>query len=828
MSNIKNFPKKDVPESLIRQALEDSTRTAEYHESMVREMYRSYLSNGWQPIVLRPGTKIPKGDGWQNKTALEEDFTGYHNIGVRLHAENSTGPTDVDLDHPLMIQHADYFLPPTPAKFGRYYGTGEQKLGHRLYRTDMKNPLKISKPGMGTLIEIRCKSGLQTMFPPSFVFDNDIKEMDLVCWEGGSKAKPPSAQDIPFISEHELNQKVKLFAATVTSAQYFTPGTFHNEMLAWMGFLAKSSYSKELIRLSVVWLVEHTGQSNLEDRLASLDDTYHRFENGETLSGITTLKEGGWDEKHIGWLKQLLNPRKSIDSDGRPHIKVVESRETELLDESISAMITTKKFYHQNGQTCIIHRDKARGVLVTPLTDAVAMGSWLTREIMFTKSTMDKASGQYVDQLIKAPPSLAAELANLHTFRGDMPHLSGVSSVPTITAKGRIVEEAWGYDPELEIFFACGYPVRKFHPDEAIKVLCEPFLDFPFVGGVGSKDESSRSGVRLSRYAAAAVSGVLCAVVRPVLDICPLYVVTSSQWQDGKSVLCNTIAAAVGMSEGSANSPLTRGGSDEEQEKQLSSALSRGKRVMIFDNHDGEFRSPALTEVLTSSNPEFRILGKNEVRSIPNKSMCMMNGVNIVLAGDLQTRAVFIRLSRDSVDPHRNFRHDDVVGWAEDNQSSLVSAAISAIEWALQQDDGDWRPTHRFKLWDRLVRRTIMLLCGVDIAPPALYDEDRVLDPIEEAKAVLARFLVTEWENGGLSRISGNVFKASGVHISGELEAAVEVLTYGSRASDSVKVGKCLTKMVGAPLVVGGMPGVYKLRSKPRDGTSVYWVERVE
>lgn len=828
MSNVKNFPKKEAPESLISQALEDSSRTAEHHEKMVKEFYREYISNGWQPIVLKPGTKVPRGDGWQNKTANEEDFVAYSNIGIRLYSETCPGPVDIDLDHELMIKHADYFLPPTPAKFGRYYGTGEQKLGHRLYRCDIKTPIKISKPGMGTLMEIRVKSGLQTMFPPSFVFDNDIKEMDLVCWEGGSSARPPKASDIPYVSEHDLTQRVKLEAATVTSAAYFTPGAFHNEMLAWMGFLAKSGYSKELIKLSVVWLVEHTGQSGLEDRLASLEDTYHRYENGETLSGITTLKDGGWDEKHVYWLKQLLNPRKSIDSDGRPHIKVVESKETELLDEAITAMIATKKFYHQNGQTCIIHRDKARGVLVTPLTDAVAMGSWLTREIMFTKSNLDKATGQYVDQLVKAPPSLAAELANLHTFRGDMPHLSGVSAVPTITPKGRIVDDAWGYDADLEMFFACTYPVRKYHPDEAVKVLCEPFLDFPFVGGIGSKDEALRSGVRLSRYAAAAISAVLAAVVRPVLDICPLYVATSSQWQDGKSVLCNLVAAAVGMSEGSANSPLTRGGSDEEQEKQLSSALSRGKRVMIFDNHDGEFRSPALTEVLTSSNPEFRILGKNEVRSIPNKSMCMMNGVNIVLAGDLQTRAVFVRLSRDSIDPNRNFRHDDVVGWVEENQSSIVGAAISLVEWALQQDDGDWKPNHRFKIWDRLVRRTLMLVSGVDIAPPSLYDEDRIIDPMEEAKSILARHLITEWENGGLTRISGNVFKASGVHISGEVETAVEVLTYGSRASDAVKVGKCLTKLTGVPIPHGGMGAIYKLRCKPRDGTTVYWIEKVE
>lgn len=827
MSNVKKFPSKEVSDTVIKKALDSSSRKESFHEAQVKEFYQQYVNNGWHPVALYAGRKRPVGDKWQNRYADIEAFTGFSNIGIML-GDPSGDLTDSDIDCEELIPHADYFLPKTGARFGRYYGTGSQKLGHRLYICNIKEALKIKKPLGGMAVEIRPKDGLQTMVPPSFVFDPDLQDLDLVCWEGGSKAKPPKLSEVSTVSAEELIWRHKILAVTVFSAKYFTQGSFHLDTLAWCGFLAKSGCPKELVALSVKWLVENTDQDNLTDRLACVEDTFHKYDNGETLSGITTLKEGGWDDKHIAWLKLVINPKKQLDSDGRPHIKVVESKETELMDETIGAMISTKKFYHQHGQTCIIHRDKHRGMLVTPLVDATSMSSWLTREIMFTKSSLDKATGQYVDQIIKAPISLSAELSNLHTFRGDMPHLQGVSSIPTITAKGKIVEESWGYDPELELFFACTYPVRKYHPDEAIKVLCEPFLDFPFVGGIGQKDNSTPSGIKLSRYSAAAISGILCAVVRPVLDICPLYVTTSSQWQDGKSVLCNLIAAIVGMSEGSANSALTRGGSDEEQEKQLSSALSRGKRIMIFDNHDGEFRSPALTEVLTSSNPEFRILGKNEVRSIANKSMCMMNGVNIVLAGDLQTRAIFIRLSRDSVDPNRNFRHDDVVGWAEQNQSALVSAAISVIEWALTQDDGTWRPTHRFKMWDRLVRRTIMLLCGVDISPPSLYDEDRVLDPVEEAKAILSKHLVTEWENGGLIRLQGNVFKSSGVHISGELEAAVEVLTYGSRASDSVKMGKCLTKIVGAPITVSDKPHVYKLRSKPRDGTSVYWIEKAE
>lgn len=838
MSNVvKLTQSKEVSEAQLKKAFGESSRKQETHEAAVRSHYIIYTQAGFKPVLLHPGKKRPVGTDWiERPMPAEEDFTGYHNIGIVL-GDKSNKLADVDIDNADLAAAADWFLPATNAKFGRYYGNKKQTLAHYLYYSQGDKTLAIKGPNNSVVIEIRFNGG-QTVFPPSFVYDPELQAMDLVCWEGGSRASIPDLSAIPNTSFDDLKMSVNLLTVTVLSAPYFTSGSYHNDTLAWCGMLAKAGYTEDDVKKSVTWLVQATNQTNLEDRIASVADTFERYRNGEMITGISNLKEGGWDEKHINWLRKVLRVKSGLESDGRPWVRVVESKETEMLEETLAAMVVTKKFYHMSGQVCIIHKDKNTGAKITPLMDAVATQSWLTREIMYTKSVLDKTTMQFNDVMVKAPQAVAAEIANVHTYRGDLPHINGVSQVPTITPKGRIIEEHWGYDEDLQMFFACNYPVRKMHVDEACKVLAEPFCDFPFVGGNTMRDDSLPSGMWASRYAASAISAVLTAVVRPVLDICPLYVVTSSQWQDGKSVLCNTVASVVGMQEGLANSPLTRGGSDEEQEKQLSSVLVRGKRVVVFDNHDGEFRSSALTEVLTSTNPEFRLLGKNEVRSVPNRSMFMLNGVNIVLAGDLQTRGVFVRLSRETLDPHRNFKHDDVVGWTVENQSLIVSAAISLMSWALDQDDNSWRPTHRFKIWDKLVRRTVLLAFGVDVAPPAIDDNDYTMDPVEEVKRNLMEWIVTQWELGvrsprckdGHSQYFQSKDLADHVVPFSEEEGWVKIVSRKPNQQISYQLGVCLRALENVPFFFSAEgpkseSRVCKLVRMQVDGRAVYKVQ---
>lgn len=842
-SNVVVLKPKAATDRQISEALESSSRPASKHEVEIHRAYLDYEANGWKPVLLYRGKKRPIGNDWLEKPAHPiEDFSGHHNIGVALGAK-SGGLADIDIDHPDLLAAAPYFLPPTGAKFGRYYGKSEQSLAHWLYRAPADKTYVLKYQGK-VVCEIRSTGG-QTVFPPSFIYDDDIRDLDLVCWDGGAKKEAPSLQDVAEVSFDYLKSCVNLLTASVFVSQYFTKGGFHDGMFCWAGMLAKAGYSEEDTLKSTLWIAKQSGQEDLEDRIQGVRDTYKKAVDGDIdpdkgIKGISWFREAIPDEKFVQWLSVLFKIKSQLEDDGRPVVRVIASKETKLFDETLQAMISTRKFYNMAGQIVIINKELGTAhpgtgeisfnARMTPLADSVSMGSWLTREIQFVQSTLDKMAMQYVDQVVKAPTTVATELANISTFRGDMPQITGLSNLPLITRKGRVVDEPWGYDTELKTFFACRFPVKKYHPDEALKRLREPFTDFPFTHGLTEEDPSCFGGERFGRYHAAAISAILAAIVRPAIEICPAYVITSSQYSDGKSVMSNAIAAAVGMEGGSPNSPLTRGGSDEEQEKQISSVLARGKRVVVYDNHDGEFRSAALTETLTSSQPEFRVLGKSEVRSIPNRTMFIVNGVNIVLASDLQTRTVVIRLARTNLDPQRNFRHVDIVDWCGTNSERLVSASISLIEWALAQDNGDWKPTHRFKDWDYLVRRTIMLACGVDISPPVLEDDDRSMDPVEEIKNQFLPWVLAKWESG--LRASGSKHHFFSKDLAQEIrpdsdeEGWVNALSRRPNHPLEQKVGRCLSLVGEVPFKNGGF--VYVLKHGVRDKRTGYWVEVVK
>jgi len=838
--NIKNKSEQDKEQQQIAlEKVKESSRHQEIHEKAIEEAYKTYTSYGWKPVRLYPGLKRPVGKNWQEKPTPElEAFAGFHNIGLAM-GSRSSGLTDLDLDHPDVMAIAGKFLPHTGAKFGRYYGTGEQKLGHWLYRSNGEKTFQLVHPTEGMVIEVRSFGG-QSMVPPSYIYDESTNKSqpftDLVCWEGGAKAKIPSLESITEVPFDKLVSVARLIAVTALSFKQFKPGSYHNDCLAWCGLLAKAGYSREEVSTSIECIVEATGQSGLSDRLAAVEDTFIRLEQGELIIGISALRNSGWDTKHIDWVKRTLNLRSEVQLDDRPIVRVVPSKEIELYDATLKAVVETGKFYAVDRQLCIVTKEHDSAV-ITSLADQTLMGTCLSREIQFVQSILDKAAQVYKDQLVKAPPVVSKELSRFGTYLENVPVLSGISNIPLITQSGRIIDHQWGYEEELKIFFSCRFSLTKMHPDEALSILSEVFCDFPFALGSVSDVENCEAGVencslfgeRYGRYLAAAISAILTAVVRHALDICPLYVITSSQWGDGKSVLSNLISAAVGMEGGSANSPLTRGGSDEEQEKQISSALSRGKRVIVYDNHDGEFRSPALVEVLTSSRPEFRVLGKSEVKAVSNRSMFMVNGVNTVLSGDLQTRAVMVRLARTDLSTNRKFKHVDVVDWAGKNSEKLVSASISLIEWALQKDDGIWKPNHRFKSWDKMVRRTIMLACGVDISPPVSEDKDRSIDPLDEVKHEFLEWIVALWESG----LRDDKYKTCirGVTIADSVapdsiqEGWINTMSRRHNEPLDRKIGRCLSMVKDFPIKTKGK--IYRVNQSSTDGRTVYRVEQI-
>ena len=789
MSNVVEMKPKALTPSQAAKRLKEEEYDEVKHLERIKSTYHQMLEKGMRPVMLHTGVKAPVGDGWQKREIPHvTDFSGYRNIGI-ITGEVGDGVCDVDIDDLDMIDVVARFLPPTPIKFGRYYGGDKQLLAHWLYRVpDSDKNVKINNPKGTGAIEIRTNGG-QTMAPTSTIIDHKRGYIvDSVRWINNSVNIPK--EPIPEATREHLIMCVRVAMVSHYAAEQFRSGKFHEDMMYWCGFLVAAGVTDELIEKSVRYIAEVTGQTGIEDRLASVSSTRARHAEGDNIAGIGYLYNSDrWPKPLCKWLSSVMKVDSKETTDSRPVVKIVSSREPQWLDHTLEAMTQTEKFYQMAGQACIVTPTEGRANIV-PLDKGINAASWLTREIRFTQSSMDKATGVITDQDIKCPTSLALEIADATTFKGSLPVLNGVSNTPLITPAGKIIQDSWAYDPELKLFFSSEFAVQPMYLDEALPIMNEVLADFPFVA---------------VRYRAAAISAILTAVCRPVLDICPMYVITSSQYSDGKSVLSGLIAASCGVE--ASMSALTRGGSDEEQEKQLSAILSRGRRVVTLDNHDGEFRSSALTETLTSTNPEFRILGKNETRSVPNKTMFILNGVNTTPALDLQTRSVFIRLARTTVDPNRKFKHPDVVGYAFNNRSRLVSAAIGLIKWAMEQEDGDWKPNHRFKIWDYMIRRTALLAFGVDVSPPVSEDEDRTIDSSEESRYNFLEFALHLWVTGMRSDKSktGKYFSSSDVAnrigVDSPEESWVTILSKRPKQDLSFRCGYALNMVKDYPFL---------------------------
>ena len=149
------------------------------------DVARSYIARGWNPVPVPFKAKKPVGDAWQKRTItlqnVERYFnTGPQNIGVQL-GPKSGGLADVDLDSREAIDLAPYFLPDTPAVFGR---TSKPR-SHHLYKLDGvpdKAEIQHRDPDGEMIVELRIgggNKGAQTVFPGSTHESEELERIPL-------------------------------------------------------------------------------------------------------------------------------------------------------------------------------------------------------------------------------------------------------------------------------------------------------------------------------------------------------------------------------------------------------------------------------------------------------------------------------------------------------------------------------------------------------------------------------------------------------------------------------------------------------------------------
>jgi len=314
------------------------------------------------------------------------------------------------------------------------------------------------------------------------------------------------------------------------------------------------------------------------------------------------------------------------------------------------------------------------------------------------------------------PQDLAARVM---AARGEwsLPNVAGIVSHPVMRSDGSIIERP-GFDASTGLLYLDEAPERpKVRPlgtealRDALLRIWEPFARFPF-------------DTDLSR--AVFLAALFTTVCRPALPTAPAFLIRAYAPGTGKTLLseclmllCGAPLAALPLPEGNA----------EEIEKRLFAKLLTGGAGLVLDNLTGIIDSAALCAMLTSAEPEGRILGKSEVIRLQNRALIVLNGNNVSPGGDLFRRVLPVSLDANSESPEtRRFSFDprEVIRQRLHSYRADLLAVMRTYQAAGAPVVGDGG-FGSFSEWERLVRQCICWLAAEGVAPAPLADPLEVL-----------------------------------------------------------------------------------------------------
>lgn len=330
----------------------------------------------------------------------------------------------------------------------------------------------------------------------------------------------------------------------------------------------------------------------------------------------------------------------------------------------------------------------------------------------------------------KCPESLARRLLGHRYFEG-VGELSAAVPLPVVRANGSVITHR-GLDEETGLYLLTETERKPAVLDRgqvraAFARVWAPFREFPFA------DDASR-GVF--------VSALLTAVCRPALATAPAFLINAQKFGSGKTLLSQCL-----MELACASRALTVLPSDEtEQAKTLAALFRGGPRGLLFDNVFGMLQgSGTLCAALTSASYSTRKMGGDDLITLENRALCVLNGNNVGLQGDVVRRILQVVL--DSAEGVELEQHDfDPLQLVTDQRESLRADLIDLI--TTFRAEGMPEPgggLASFEAWNALVRGCVQWLRGkVDLPIADPLDALRTAQG-EDPQMVRHRYFQGAW-----------------------------------------------------------------------------------
>jgi len=393
-------------------------------------------------------------------------------------------------------------------------------------------------------------------------------------------------------------------------------------------------------------------------------------------------------------------------------------------------------------------------------------------------------------------PDKLAHYILARNYERKFPRLRALITAPTLRADGTILDEP-GFDEATGLLYISDDPSPPRVPEHptteqvilACQELWQPFREFPFT------DNISR---------AVMMAAILTVVIRPSLPTAPGFGFDAPAAGSGKTLLAKCIAALAGV-DADIRSPPDE---DVELRKALFSSLRGGHRVIIFDNLtktlDGS-KLAALSAFLTAGKFSDRILGQNDMDSVPNSALLVITGNNLRVTADLCRRFMISRIDPKVETPfYRSFKFDPEAR-IKQTRMRLVCAALTVIRGWLtckeQDDEGLYASLVEgsiasYESWDALVRRPVAWLAsldglGIGLCDPTLSMVAAVAE--DPSRAVLGRML-SAWRSafGDKAKLAAEAWAVAQSGSSDDLDSALKQLSEGDERFDARRLGRWL------------------------------------
>lgn len=326
----------------------------------------------------------------------------------------------------------------------------------------------------------------------------------------------------------------------------------------------------------------------------------------------------------------------------------------------------------------------------------------LSRFLSFYKKDF-RMAGENKLRPIDLPERIAKALLCDGGESGAMNDLRGVVECPIVKLNGQL-EISRGYDKDSR--FWLNIPTNAFE-DMAEKV---------------SRDEAQRAYVRLQKVFAgvnfaqesdevAAISSILCAVLRPMISACPMIHINAPSPGMGKSSLTRAIAM-IPTKAGSATY-LSFPSSEEEMQRLLASTLRNSPKIVVFDNVTTDLVPySALCTCLTEGRFSARMLGSSTLIDVKNESIFISNGNQTLPRHDLVRRTLVIELASHPFRPvERTQSLEEIV---TQQRISIIQDAILIFRAWLLAGAVEFDGFASFSEWDRKCRFPLLWLEKAD------------------------------------------------------------------------------------------------------------------